>query len=294
MKATHAFIKGRLGGGIFYRSEDFLVYITIISVHVRIMGLSVLAFCPMFNHIHFLFKEIELNSLRCFIQLAGKAFVREYNEEYGSKGSLFQKHFGRSVKKGLKIILGCVAYVFNNPVAGRLDRKAEDYKWNLLAYRDNMYPFSKPVNRKTCRHALKVAMEKIDYIHKSGSYIGYAALGNILAVLNKEETRQVTDYILSKYSFISYEMLDELYGSHDSLLIALESNAGAEYDLEDEYGDHSCYRRMLVCVMELGFTGNKLNFERLSEEELRALYYIIKSKTNAPLSCICKFLHLES
>ena len=32
MEAKHAFMKGRFGYGIFYRSEDFLVFITIVSV----------------------------------------------------------------------------------------------------------------------------------------------------------------------------------------------------------------------------------------------------------------------
>ncbi|MBR4756961.1 MAG: transposase [Bacteroidales bacterium] len=293
MEATHVFVKGRQGGGIFYRKEDFLVYITIVSVLVRQLELEVLAFCPMFNHVHFLFKMIEPGVLRKFIQLSAHSFVREYNAEYGRKGALFQKGFGRSMKKGIKIILGCVAYVFNNPVAGRIARKASDYKWNLLAYMDNKSPFSKPVKRKHSRYALKVALKKIDYFHSSGTYIGYAALRNIFADLDKEEIRQATDYLLYKYSFISYTSLEELYGSREKLLVALDSNAGSEFDLEDEYGDHSVYRRMLKTVVDFGFTGRDLNFERLPEKEARALYYLIKSKANAPHSSICKFLHLD-
>ena len=112
MEARHAYIKGLRGNGIFYRSEDFIVLITIVSVLVKKGGVKVMAFCPMFNHIHFLIKNISLNDLRRFIQRLAIIFVKEYNNEYGRKGTVFQKPFGCSLKRTIKIIMGCVAYVF--------------------------------------------------------------------------------------------------------------------------------------------------------------------------------------
>ena len=64
MEARHGYIKGLRGNGIIYRSEDFIVLITIVSVLVKKAGMKVMAFCPMFNHIHFLIKNISLNKLR--------------------------------------------------------------------------------------------------------------------------------------------------------------------------------------------------------------------------------------
>ena len=63
MKAKHVYMKGRNGWGLFYRIEDCLVFFTVYSVLVKEMGLCVLAFSIMFNHIHSLFKDITQSAL---------------------------------------------------------------------------------------------------------------------------------------------------------------------------------------------------------------------------------------
>ena len=291
MEARHAYLKGFRGNGIFYRSEDFIVLITIVSVLVRDMGLSVLAFCPMFNHIHLLFKNISLSSLRRFIQRMAIIFVKEYNNEYGRKGTVFQKPFGSSLKTAIKIIMGSVAYVFNNPVAGKLSKNAREYRWNLLAYRRCCHPFSEPLRKENCRHRMRVTLAKVDFFYSNGSFLSYSSLRDIFKDLNPTEHDQIVDYILSKYNFISFESLVELYGTYEKMLGALDSNAGAEFELEDEYGDHSFYRKMLNTLMRYGYKNKRLNFESLPEDEVKRLFNLLRATTGAPRSCINKFLH---
>ena len=291
MEARHLFVKGENGNGIFYRLEDFLVYYSIVSILVRKMGLTVLAFCPMFNHIHFLIESASVPICRLFILRIASIFVKEYNVEYKRKGPLFQKHFGSSRKSGVKIILGCIAYIFNNPVAGKLCGKAADYKWNMLAYYRNNHPFSKRIRRKECRACMRRALSKVDYAWSKKQYLSYGFLQGLFKGLNAEETRQLTDYILSKYNFLSFKTLETLYGNYEKMCIAIDSNAGSEYEIEDEYGDHSCYRKMLLTVSRLGYKGKDLNFERLPPEELTRIARHIVLRVNAPMKCIDKFLH---
>lgn len=293
MEARHAYIKGRRGNGIFYRSEDFIVLITIVSILVKKAGMKVMAFCPMFNHIHFLIKNISLNKLRRFIQRLAIIFVKEYNNEYGRKGPVFQKPFGCSLKRTAKVIMGCVAYVFNNPVAGKLSRTAKGYRWSLYAYHNNKNPYSEPLKKETCRNKMRVALKKVDYFHSKGLYLSYAALRDIFEYLDEKERLQMIDYILSKYYFLSEESLEELYGSFGKMLIAVDSNAGAEFELEDDYGDHSFYRTMLGTVMKYGYTDLKLNFESLPKNEVRRLYDLLSARTHAPRDSINRFLHCD-
>ena len=293
MEARHAYIKGRRGNGIFYRSEDFIVLITIVSVLVKKAGMKVMAFCPMFNHIHFLIKKISLNDLRRFIQRLAIIFVKEYNNEYGRKGTVFQKPFGCSLKRTIKIIMGCVAYVFNNPVAAKLSRAAREYRWSLYAYHNNKNPYSEPLKKETCRNKMRVALKKVDYFHAKGQYLSYATLRDIFEYLNQKEHLQMIDYILSKYYFLSKESLEELYGSFSRMLIAVDSNAGAEFELEDDYGDHSVYRKMLGTVMKYGYTDQKLNFESLPRKEVGRLYKLLSERTRAPRDSINRFLHCD-
>ena len=294
MEAKHAFMKGLFGHGIFYRLEDFLVFITIVSVLVRKMELTVISFCPMFNHVHFLIRDITTQRLRSFILRVATMFVKQYNLDYSRKGPLFKKPFGYSVKKSVKIILGSAAYVFNNPVAGKLSRKAIQYRWNLLAYIGNKTPFSNPFRKDLCRHSMRLALQKVDYFHSKNMFLTYTALRNIFKDLDEQEHKQIIDYILFKYNFLSFESLEELYGNYDKLIAAIDSNAGSEYDLEDEYGDHSCYRTMLELVKKVGYKDKKLNFESLPDKEVDKLFSLILTTTNIPPYNINRFLHRKN
>mgnify|MGYP002854492765 CR=1 FL=1 len=291
MEATHAFIKGSRGNGIFYRSEDFLVFFTIVSVIARKMELTILAFCPMFNHIHFLLKEISLPLLRSFIRQATSLFVKEYNLAYKRSGPVFQRHFGKSLKKGVKIILGCIAYVFNNPVAGKMFKTAIEYRWTLLAYHNSTHPFSAKLKKESCRNVMRIALKKVDYFFKNGKYLSYNILRDIFKDLGNEEKKQVIDYVISKYNFLAYNDLSELYQGFEKMITAIESNAGSEFDLDDEFGDHSCYWDMLSIVKSMGYKGSGLNFEKLPKETLDRLFLSLKRQTRAKDACINKFLH---
>ena len=291
MEAIHVFIKGRNGNGVFYRTEDFLVLISIVGTIAREMGISIIAFCPMFNHVHILVKGIDMETLRAFIHKIETTFVREYNHEYNRAGPLFQKSFGRSVKKESKTILGCVAYVFNNPVAGKLCKEALEFRWNLLAFRDYQNPFSLRIARDRCRKAMRYSLDRVKYYVNNALHLNYRALRMIFNDLNTEEHQQVIDHILAAYGFLDYRTLESLYGSYERLLTAIDSNAGSEYDIEDEYGDHSHYRKMLKVVMKLGYTGSKLNFEPLPQNRIDSLFFLLRKETNAPAQCINKFLH---
>lgn len=52
----HFYSKAIDGQGIFYRTEDKLVFLTSLSCIVRKYDLDVISFCLMFNHFHLLVK----------------------------------------------------------------------------------------------------------------------------------------------------------------------------------------------------------------------------------------------
>lgn len=52
----HFYSKSIDGQGIFYRTEDKLVFLTSLSCIVRKYDLDVISFCLMFNHFHLLVK----------------------------------------------------------------------------------------------------------------------------------------------------------------------------------------------------------------------------------------------
>jgi len=291
MKTVHAYQRGCNGWGIFYQREDLLVYTTLFSVISKEMGLHVIAFSPMFNHTHSGFAEITSRKLETFHRRLNAIFVREYNQHYQRSGSLLQSPFGQSEKYGGKTILGNVAYIFNNCVAGKMYLTAVEYRWTLLAYRNSRHPFSEQIHREHRSNRMRKAMSRVDYCLSRGWYLNYSVLRDILDGLDEKETEQLTDYILSKYNFLDYSYLDKLYDSYESLLLALKSTAGTEYDLAEEYEDHSCYMKMLKVLEKYGYRG--VNVESLDYSEKNKLIRYINRTVSPTRDQIWKFFHLK-
>lgn len=292
MKSFHVFAKGRSGWGIFYQREDCLVYLTLFSVLARRFGLSVIAFNLMFNHTHALVTGVDKETIVAFQSRLACIFAIQYNKHYRRSGPLFHHSFGCSCKTSTKSTMGSVAYVFNNPVAGRLCRTAKDGRWSLLAYRDSPCPFSGKIRRDRCRKILRRALQTVDMLHRHGKPLNYSVVQRLFEPLEPKEKEQLTDYIIAKYNFLDYAELERLYGSFGKVLTAIDANAGSEYDLEDEYGDHTCYRKMIA------FAKKRIRLERICSENLTAaeiqwLVNDLHAQTGAKQSNIAKFLHLE-
>ncbi len=290
MKAKHVYMKGRNGWGLFYRVEDCLVFFTVYSVLVREMGLCVLAFSIMFNHIHSLFKDISESVLKIFQIRLATIFSKEYNMEYDRTGPVFKPRFGRAGKHSAKKIIACIAYIFNNPVAGRMCRLAIQNRWTLLAYKENLNPFSEKLVKRRSRHIVRDALKVVDIFHREGKHLGYATLRRVFTGLTPDEKQQVIDYIVYKYNFLNYNELEEIFGSFARTLDVIEAIAGNEYDLEDDCGDHSVYNKLIKHSRAIGYEGP--NFDLLPPELIPKISRKLYAKVNASAEQMRKFLHL--
>lgn len=290
MKAKHVYMKGRNGWGLFYRVEDCLVFFTVYSMLIREMGLCVLAFSIMFNHIHSLFKDIPESVLKKFQIRLATIFSREYNTEYDRTGPVFKRRFGRAGKHAMKKIIACIAYIFNNPVAGKLCRLAIQNRWTLLAYKDNPNPFSLKLVKRRSRHIVRDALKVVDIYYREGKYLGYATLKRIFSGLTPEEKQQVIDYIVYKYNFLNYDELEEIFGSFAKALDVVENIAGNEYDLEDDCGDHSVYNKLIKHSRVIGYEGP--NIDMLPPELITKISRMLYVKVNPSADQMRKFLHL--
>ena len=133
---------------IFYSMEDRLVYFTIFAVLARTYRIVVLALALMFDHIHSLIQASERKTYATFIGVVTLTFALAYNRDSGRKGALFEKAYSNAPKRRDKDVRTCIAYNYNNSVEKKLFVRAEEDRWNFLAYVDNPHPFSAPIDRK--------------------------------------------------------------------------------------------------------------------------------------------------
>lgn len=209
-----------------------------------------------------------------------KRKFKEYNSAHDRIGPLFEERFGSSVKSGIKLLRSAISYLNNNQVEKMICSRAQDYR------------FSNKIIRRETSGQLRRIIKEIGYEAGRGMYLSYPQLRRLLSGLAEEERNQGIDYIISRYSVIRYDLLEGCYGGHDNMLMAINSNAGSEYEINEvKYvkSDRE-YREQIRYVREHGFkhAGDVIS---LSDDEKFDLYGSLSACTSANRMQIGQFLH---
>lgn len=233
----HVYIRCLDHGILFYSIEDRIVYYTTIATRSKIRGIVVEAASFMFSHIHLSVRAHSERSLSGFLDGCNSSFARRYNRHYGREGycRLFSKDKKHSQKSTSKAKRTNIAYVFNNHVEKGLCSKATAERWSFLAYAFSDHPFSSSINRDEASPDLRKGLNLVDRRASKNIALKYSDLEKILPFLNAVEREQFIDYIIVKYALIDFSKTISHYESRDSMLIAIDSTTGGEYDIKEDY-----------------------------------------------------------
>lgn len=238
-ECLHIYQRTINGFNIFYDREDALVFYTIFSVLSKFYNVRVLALCLMVDHVHSLLSSDALSNISSFVRHYTSLFVSEYNQSIGRHGNLFHKSFGSAPKVGGKKVRSTVVYIGNNPVEKALCSKAEDYRWNFLAYLEDENPFSTYKPSSLYSMKLRRAFAEAKGAHRRNRYLTYGQVRRMFDVLSEDESELLTDYIIRLYLPIDKEMLMSYYTSCYDMLNAMCSTAGGEYDIREVFNPGS-------------------------------------------------------
>lgn len=292
---NHTYQRSFSGFNIFYEVEDYLVYYTIFSVMSRRYGMVVYGLCLMIDHIHTLTSTSSCKTFSKFMSNVAIQFVKEYNRYHNRVGPLFSECFGSAPKAGLKLLRTAIAYLFNNPVERLLCKRAQEYRWNFLAYAASDNPFSDPLVLKKASRRLRRALKEVDGTVERNEYMTYVQLKRMFVGIDAREKNQLIDYIIVRYNIIRYDDLTtKCYDGYENMLMAINSNAGSEYDIPEckfGYSDVE-YRELYKYVHKKGFkdAGEVIS---LPVESKFTLMLEMLAETAASKIQICKYLHLQ-
>ena len=230
---THCYQRTVDGFLIFYTVSDFVVFYTWFCVLATKYNIRVLKVCLMYDHIHISVIAPDKKTLSVFVGEYSRQFAHEYNSRWGLPGKLFSSPFGRADKREAKAIRTNLIYVDNNPVERHIVKKAEDYRWNFLAYAVSDHPFSERLTLANASTRLRSSIKMVGGLHKSGKHISYGILSNLFEGLTRTECNQLVDKIISTYNVIDYEYSLRLFGSYENMILALHSTTGSEYDIKE-------------------------------------------------------------
>lgn len=291
---NHCYQRTINGDLIFYNVYDCLLFFTIFCVQAPKYGIRVYKLCLMPDHIHNSSSAKRKKDLSDFTQVYTAMYAREHNIVCNEKGSVFQSPFGSAPKYGDKKARSNLIYVDNNPVERHLVEKAEDYRWNFLAYAKSNHPFSKPLELKEASKAMKTAIEIVDAWYNDGKYLSYFMLRRMFSPLSEDEKRQLVDYVVTKYNILDYEGAAAFFDGYENMLIATHSVTGSEHDLNEVFVGKSdeYYNKMTSILMNTGRFKDIHDVFSLSIEDRMGLLKMLNSQTDATLEQIAKYLHI--
>ena len=138
-------------------------------------------------------------------------------------------------------------------------------------------------------------MQTIDVCCLHGKYLRYGQIDGLFAGLASEERDQLIDYIIVKYCKIDFGYILSFYKSYDDMLIAINSNTGAEYDISEErsHGSDIIYHEMCRIALKSGLISRPKDVIMLPTKDKMGLARKISAATCADIWHITRFLHLE-
>lgn len=286
----HIYQRTISGFNLFYSVEDFLALYTVISTKAKYTGVKILGICMMIDHIHLLISSDNLNTMSRFISAYSSLYAKVFNARTGRRGPLFETPYGSAAKPDMKRIRSAIAYLFNNPVEKHLCKKAEEYRWNFLAYYGSA---GSETGRGNHSLRLKNSMAIVSDSYRRGRHLNHTIMENLAKDLSPGERETLTDHIITVYWPFDHTKAIDCYGSYKDMLIAINSNTGSEYDIaETDYGKSDRpYREIISYMKKVGHKDLHRVITLPPEEKLKMLN-LLKANTSATYTQIRKFLHI--
>ena len=291
---THCYQRSAGEGLLFYCYSDYLVFFTGYCLYTKKYNVQVLSLCLMPDHVHDSLVVGKKEDLIRFKQAFNTWFSKVHKPVCHCEGPLLESPYGSAVKKGDKKARTNLVYIGNNPVERKLTAKAEDYRWNFLAYAQSIHPFSKELILREASWSLRRAIKEVNAQYKSGKPMTYAQLQRLFKTLTPDEGQQLTDYIITKYNIIDYKAAIRFFDSYEDMLKAMHANTGSEYDINEVFLGKSDahYTKMTGIVKRLLNPTDIHDILALPAIEKFKVFQMLRKNSTAMSEQIAKFLRM--
>lgn len=292
---NHCYQRTKDHGVLFYTVRDHLVFFTIFCTMARRHQVRVLKLVQMPDHTHHSSIAGARQQLSDFSRDYTSIFAKEFNRAFNLTGPVFETPFSSAVKRSDKDIRSNLIYLDNNPVERKLVKKAEDYRWNYLAFSQSDHPFSEKILLRNASMPLRRALNNVKRMRSEDRYLGYAFLNKMFASIESDlERSQLTDFIISTYSVLDHIGAIRFFESYEQELIAAHATKGSEYDINEFFIGKSdaCYARFSAILLKHGLCQDIHEILSWSPEEKQRAFTLILNETSTPWKQVAAFLHL--
>jgi putative transposase len=166
----HVYNRGHNKQPIFLCVRDYLRYLLKLEKYLEKHAVTLLAYCLMPNHIHFLMRQDGEMAIEEFIHRLHTAYTMYFNKKYERIGSVFQGRFKAKPVETDEYLLHISRYIHQNPLeiiraqGPALNSDISNYRWSSYQEYIKQSPihlcdasiilnyFSKTNKKQTYRH----------------------------------------------------------------------------------------------------------------------------------------------
>ena len=126
----HVMVQGVNKEYIFYDNEHIERYLDIIQKNKRDYEFTIIAYCIMNNHAHFLIYAKDIEQFGKFMQKINLIYAQFYNREQKRCGVLFRNRYQAEAILTKQYLINCIKYIHDNPLKAGIVKRSEDYKYS--------------------------------------------------------------------------------------------------------------------------------------------------------------------
>lgn len=126
----HIYNRGSGRQPIFRENDNYVFALRLVKKYTSTFNVSVMAYCLMPNHYHFLLRQDGMESAGLVPQRVFNSYTKAFNKRYGSSGTLFEGRYkGIHVDKDIYLLHLC-RYIHANPVKHGLVSRLEEWPYS--------------------------------------------------------------------------------------------------------------------------------------------------------------------
>ncbi len=126
----HIYNRGCNKSKIFFEEENYEFLINKVRKYSKEFDISVIAYCLMPNHYHFILKQNSEMGLNKCVQNIFNSYTKAINKRYKRSGTLFEGKFKANEIFEDSTILEVCRYVRRNPLEAGLVKNLEDWQYS--------------------------------------------------------------------------------------------------------------------------------------------------------------------
>lgn len=126
----HIYNRGAHKADIFRDDRDYVYLLKLLKEKAAAFDISVIAYCLMDNHYHFLLRQNGDATISQFMQAVFNIYSKTFNKKYGLSGTLFESAFKAIFVDRYEYLLHLCRYIHRNPVEADMVKKPEQWHYS--------------------------------------------------------------------------------------------------------------------------------------------------------------------